>query len=265
MNRILLPAWELAGATLRHRSECFAVRTFDLLAPPWIFAHRGASGEAPENTLESLMLAVEQGADVVEADLWLTRDHQLVAFHDAELKAGLQRKAPVESLTLYRLQRALKQGSGIEAPTLQEILDTLPDSQPLNFDVKRRNADPRAIAEALDKTLDHRPQVLLSSFDWPLLAVLKDHLPGVPIAPIGDRKPGALLEAAIELDSFSLHCHRRLSRREFLLAAAKAGKPPLVYTVNRPHLARNLFTRGAIGIITDYPGKLRKSLEEARR
>ncbi|MGB5296865.1 MAG: glycerophosphodiester phosphodiesterase family protein, partial [Thermoanaerobaculia bacterium] len=42
------------------------MRSFDLPSPPWILAHRGASGEAPENTLESLLLAVEQGADVVE-------------------------------------------------------------------------------------------------------------------------------------------------------------------------------------------------------
>ena len=73
------------------------------------------------------------------------------------------------------------------------------------------------------------------------------------------------MTAAVELDSFSLHCHRRLSRREFLLAAAEAGRPPLVYTVNRPHLARNLFGRGAIGVFTDYPGKLRMNLQGRRR
>jgi len=241
------------------------VRALDLPSPPWILAHRGASGEAPENTLESFLLAVEQSADVVEIDLWLTRDGQLVAFHDAELRAGLQRKAPIESLTLYRFQRALKKGSGIEAPTLQQILQALPESQPLNLEIKRRGADPKAIADSLTNAIGGRAQVLLSSFDWPLLAELKARLPGCPLAPIGDRKPGALLEAAIELESFSLNCHRRLSRREFLLAAAEAGKPPLVYTVNRPHLARNVLRRGAAGVFTDYPGRLRKSLERASR
>jgi len=241
------------------------VTAFDLPSPPWILAHRGASGEAPENTIESLLLAVEQGADVVELDLWLTRDGQLVAFHDVELRAGLQRKAPVESLTLYRFQRALKKGSGIEAPTLQQILQVLPESQPLNFDIKRRSAEPQAIADALAAALGRRSQVLLSSFDWPLLAELKGRLPRYPIAPIGDRKPGALLAAAIELESFSVHCHRKLARRDFLLAAAEAGKPPVVYTVNRPFLARNAFSRGAAGVFTDYPGKLRQSLEKAAR
>lgn len=239
------------------------MKTFDLPSPPWILAHRGASGEAPENTLESLLLAVEQGADVVELDLWLTRDGQLVAYHDVELRAGLQRKAPVESLTLYRFRRALKKGSGIEAPTLQQILQALPETQPLNFDIKRRSAEPKAIADALAEALGGRPQVLLSSFDWQLLGGLKGHLPGYPVAPIGDRKPGALLAAAIELESFSVHCHRKLARRDFLLAAAATGKPPLVYTVNRPFLARNLLSRGAAGVFTDYPEKLRRSLEKA--
>ena len=241
------------------------MKTFDLPSPPWILAHRGASGEAPENTLESFLLAVEQGADVIELDLWLTRDGQLVAFHDVELRAGLQRKAPVESLTLYRFQRALKKGSGIEAPTLQQILRSLPEAQPLILDIKRRNADPKAIGDTLAEALSGRDQVLISSFDWPLLADLKARLPGVPVAPIGDRQPGALLESAIELDSFSVHCHRKLARREFLLAAAEAGKPPLVYTVNRPFLARNVLHRGAAGIFTDYPGKLRKSLARSDR
>jgi glycerophosphoryl diester phosphodiesterase len=241
------------------------VKTLDLPSPPWILAHRGASGEAPENTLASFLLAVEQGADVIELDLWLTRDGQLVAFHDVDLKAGLQRKASVESLTLYRFQRALKKGSGVEAPTLQQILLALPESQPLNLDIKRRSAEAKAIGDALADALGGRPQVLLSSFDWPLLAELKDRLSGYPVAPIGDRKPGALLDAAIRLDSFSLHCHRKLARREFLLASAEAGKPPLVYTVNRPHLARNVLKRGAAGVFTDYPGKLRKGLEKSTR
>jgi len=241
------------------------VKTFDLPSPPWILAHRGASGEAPENTLESFLLAVEQGADVIELDLWLTRDGRLIAFHDVELRAGLQRKAPVESLTLYRFQRALRKGSGIEAPTLQQILRALPESQPLILDIKRRGADPKAISNTLAEALDGRHQILLSSFDWSLLAELKARLPEYRVAPIGDRKPGALLEAAIELDSFSVHCHRKLARREFLLAAAKAGKPPLVYTINRPFLARNVVHRGAAGIFTDYPGRLRKSLARSAR
>jgi glycerophosphoryl diester phosphodiesterase len=241
------------------------VRAFDLPSPPWILAHRGASGEAPENTLESFLLAVEQEADIIEIDLWLTRDRQLVAFHDADLKAGLHRKAPVESLTLYRFQRALKKGSGIEAPTLQQILHLIPESRPLNLDLKRRYAEPSAIIAALATVLAERPQVLLSSFDWPLLAEIKLRLPGYPVAPIGDRKPGSLLQAAIELESFSVHCHRKLARREFLLAAAEAGKPPLVYTVNRPFLARNLWSRGAAGVFTDYPGRLRRSLQNSTR
>jgi glycerophosphoryl diester phosphodiesterase len=241
------------------------VKAFDLPSPPWILAHRGASGEAPENTLESLLLAVEQGADVLELDLWLTRDRRLVAFHDAELRSGLQRKAPIESLTLYRMQRALEKDSGLTAPSLQEILQALPESQPLNLELKRRSAESKAIADALNEALGERSQILLSSFDWQLLTEIKTHLPGYPIAPIGDRKGGALLEVAIELDSFSLHCHRKLARRPLLLAAAEAGRPPLVYTVNRPYLARNLWNRGAAGVFTDYPRKLRESLEKARR
>jgi glycerophosphoryl diester phosphodiesterase len=181
------------------------------------------------------------------------------------LRSALQRPAAVESLTLYRFQRATRAASGIEAPSLEQILQALPESQPLNLEIKRRGAEPKAIARALAAALGDRSQVLLSSFDWPLLAELAGRLPGTPVAPIADRHANALLAAAIELRSFSLHCHRRIARRSLFLTAARAGQPVLVYTVNRPRLARDLVRRGARGLFTDFPGRLRMSLERDSR
>ena len=55
----------------------------DLPAPPWIVGHRGVRGSAPENTVEAMLQAVSQGADMVELDLQLTSDGRWVVFHDA--------------------------------------------------------------------------------------------------------------------------------------------------------------------------------------
>src|SRR5205085_3299316 len=74
---------------------------------PLIVGHRGASADAPENTLAAFRLAWEQGADAIEMDLRLTRDGRIVVFHDEDLRrvAGTKNKVKVEDLTSEELAR----------------------------------------------------------------------------------------------------------------------------------------------------------------
>jgi glycerophosphoryl diester phosphodiesterase len=237
----------------------------DLPSAPWIVAHRGASGEAPENTLASLWLALAQGADLVEVDLWLSADGRLFAHHDAELDLGEGREVGVESLPLSEVQRAVADQKGVRVPTLEEILDDLPASCPLNLEIKQRVAEPDAIARTLSVALQKRPQVLLSSFDWTLLAHLSARLIWLPVAPLGKRDGEALLRAARELGAFSVHCHRRLADRRLISEAREMSKPVLVYTVNHPQQGRRLLARGARGLFTDFPGRMRRQLRGSNR
>ncbi|WP_075086843.1 glycerophosphodiester phosphodiesterase family protein [Verrucomicrobium spinosum] len=81
---------------------------------PLIIAHRGASADAPENTLAAFRLAWEQRADAVEMDLRLTRDHQVAVIHDADLRrvAGDSHKvAAMDAVDLVQIQTG--QGAGI--------------------------------------------------------------------------------------------------------------------------------------------------------
>lgn len=107
---------------------CFA----ELTEAQMITAHRGASYDAPENTLAAINLAWEQGADAIEADFYLTRDGQIVAFHDRTAKrtGGVDRA--VESMTLAELKQ-LDVGSwksaafaGEPVPTFVEVLANIP-------------------------------------------------------------------------------------------------------------------------------------------
>ncbi|MEE8138951.1 MAG: glycerophosphodiester phosphodiesterase family protein [Thermoanaerobaculia bacterium] len=239
----------------------------DLPPPPWIVGHRGAGGEAPENTLESLRLAAAQGADLVEVDLQLSKDGFLTAFHDWDLERLTGTTGVVEELTRGALRRIplSRHPSGENCPTriadLEEVLVSLPAKLPLNLELKRRRADPEAMVHALGQALADREQLLVSSFDWPLLAEVKRRLPHLPLAPLAKRGPRALLEAAEELGAFSVHCHRRLGRRPLIRRAEEAGRPTLVYTVNRAEEASRLLGRGAAGLFTDFPGRLRRELE----
>ena len=235
--------------------------------PPWIVGHRGAGGEAPENTLESFQLAVEQGADMVELDLQLTADGTLVAFHDRDLRLLKQEAVPIESLSLDHLAEAVfldRQGekrTGGTIPTLATILRQLPADLPLNLELKRYGADRERLVSALGREIAGREQLLVSSFDWDLLALVRHRLPDRPVAPIADRDGDALLQAAQELEAFSVHSEWQIARHTLVHQALAAGRPTLVYTVNQQDLARRLLARGVSGLFSDHPGRLRRQLE----
>ncbi|MGB6640034.1 MAG: glycerophosphodiester phosphodiesterase [Thermoanaerobaculia bacterium] len=235
--------------------------------PPWIVGHRGAGGEAPENTLESFQLAVEQGADMVELDLQLTADGALVAFHDRDLHLLNQEAVPIESLSLDQLadavylDRRAKKRRGVSIPTLAAIIQALPADLPLNLELKRYGADSQGLVSALGREIAGREQLLVSSFDWDLLALVRQRLPGRPVAPIAERGSDALLQAAQELEAFSVHSDWRIARHNLVHQARVDGRPTLVYTVNQPDLARKLLARGVSGLFSDHPGRLRRQLE----
>src|SRR5271156_7085218 len=86
-------AWGPSGCSFHHQGEYRATLTFGfsariavLMRKPWVIAHRGASGHAPENTLAAFERAVQLGAGFIETDLHLTRDARFVAIHDATLE-----------------------------------------------------------------------------------------------------------------------------------------------------------------------------------
>lgn len=237
--------------------------------PHWIVGHRGVAGEAIENTMAGYRLAIRQGADMIELDVQLTRDRQLVAFHDWDLERLAGDRSVVEESRLSCLQEIGVRAAGTECsrrirmPSLQEVLDELPQSQPLNVELKRRAAEPVDLATALGELIRNRRNILVSSFDWELLAVVKKSLRNCPLAPIGREDPEALLEAAERLEAFSIHCSRRIADKELIEGAALQKRPLLVYTVNEAQEARDLFCLGAKGVFSDFPGRLRRSLEEA--
>lgn len=109
---------------------------------PLIIAHRGDVSKAPENTLPAFQRALESGADGIELDVRLTRDGQLVVFHDRNLKRiggvrGLVSNASLEEM------RSLDAGEwfgpefrGVQAPTLDEVFDLLPSNYLINVEMK---------------------------------------------------------------------------------------------------------------------------------
>src|SRR3990170_7761080 len=110
-------------------------------ARPLIFAHRGASAYAPENTLAAFRLALDQGADGIELDAKLSADGEIVVIHDQTVDRTTPRKGRVDQLTLSEL-RKLDAGSwkgdvfsGEKIPALAEVFSAVGGKLKINVEL----------------------------------------------------------------------------------------------------------------------------------
>ena len=107
-----------------------------------IYAHRGASGYAPENTLEAFYIAMQQGADGIELDVQLTKDGEVVVIHDETINRVSNGKGKVMDYTLAELKQFsfhnhMDMYKNVRIPTLQEVLDLVkPGKMEVNIELK---------------------------------------------------------------------------------------------------------------------------------
>jgi glycerophosphoryl diester phosphodiesterase len=250
------------------------LRSVHLGERPWIVGHRGAAPEI-ENSLAAFAHALHEGADAVECDVQATRDGVLVVFHDETLARFFPGEArPVSDLTRDEIRdlvltppRAADEGEGggirlgqllrrASIATLDELLAALPDSFPVNVEVKTYSGWNDRLVETLLQALHGRGNVFVSSFDRRLLGHLRRAAPELPLSVLADRIDDELVDLAGEIDAWAFH----LGVTPPVARLARLGRPVLVYTVNEPALARRLVGAGAAGLFTDRPGALRSAL-----
>src|SRR4051812_43436515 len=143
----------LSQRTARPRRIGEAARVHPFLAdpPPLVIAHRGAAGDAPENTIEAFAAAVELGCRYLETDAHVTKDGVVVAFHDDRLDRVTDRTGAIGDLTIAEVEHADAgyhfnngdrtfpfRGRGVRVPRLETILTRWPHA--------RVNVDPKADA-----------------------------------------------------------------------------------------------------------------------
>ena len=225
---------------------------------PLVIAHRGASATRPENTLEAFEVAVEQGADLIETDLHLTRDRAVVLRHDPEVP-GPEGPIPVARLRLEEI-RALPAGAAI--PELGEVLDALGGRIPFNLELKRDLEGPHpGLAERVLELVRARgllEQTLFSSFYDPDLAELRRLEPAARIGLLlSPRFPHRAVARARALGAGTLHPAREIATPGLLGEAREAGLPCLVFTVDDEEEMRRFLELGVAGLFTNRPERLR--------
>lgn len=244
---------------------------------PLIVAHRGASHLAPENTLAAFALAWELGADMIEADFFLTADGEIVCHHDRTTKRTAGHDRPVAEQTLDEL-KTLDVGSWKQAkwaeeriPTLEEVLQTVPAGKAIFIEIK---CGPEIVPYLLRiiKASDlELKQMIVISFKEDVIAEVESTLPAIETSWISDFEevngrwqPTAqeVVETArrIQADSVDVHAEAGIVDEAFVRAVRQAGLGFHVWTVNEPALARHMIALGADSITTDRPGWLRERI-----
>ena len=245
-----------AGYTLRVLEERLANETL-----PQVMAHRGASQEAPENTLAAVRLAIEQGADWVEIDVQETASGAILVIHDSDLMkvAGVPLKvatAPLEEL------QAVDIGSWKDPryadqriPTLQQVLELARDRIRVNIELKYYGQEQR-LEERVASIVEQagmQDQVVLMSLSYPGVRAMRALRPGWPVGLLSSVSLGDVTR--LEADFFAINA--KFANRAFVRAAHRRGKQVYAWTVNDPVLMSAMTSRGVDAIITDRPGLAR--------
>jgi glycerophosphoryl diester phosphodiesterase len=233
---------------------------------PLIIAHRGAAGEAPENTKAAFQLAMEQGCDGFELDVHVSSDGQIIVCHDPNIKRTTDGRGLVADMTVKQLKR-YDAGSwfnesyaGERIPLLEEIFDLAPPTLMINVEIKsyRHPLIAQRLVELL-RQYGRTEQVILSSFDYECLYRIHRIEPAIKIGLLYEYIPirYSQLASRKQVTIHSLHPHQRFISKSYVEAAKRAGLHIYPWTIDRPHQMQLAIDAGASGIITNYPKRLK--------
>src|SRR5687767_692665 len=150
-----------------------------------IIGHRGASYDAPENTLAALKLSFDQGADGTELDIHLTKDGNIAVIHDYDLKRSGGADLKVAETTLAELQKFnvgnfgkwKDRGFSEKVPALSEVFPLVPPGKRLFIEIKARNEIVPALVETLTTSKISPRQLPIITFHYEVAKAVKEKLP----------------------------------------------------------------------------------------
>lgn len=221
-----------------------------------IYAHRGASGRLPENTLAAFAGAIADGADGVELDLHASADGVPVVVHDRDLARTTTGAGHVDAHPLADLRR-LDAGAGERIPTLAEALALLAGRLRLDLEIKQPGIE-RTVLELLRGY--PAAQWVVSSFDWDVLRIVRALDPDADLWPLAEDVDGTLVAAARELGARAVALHHAAFTDAAADRLRSAGLAVMAWTVNNGTEARRVRDLGALALCTDRPAEIRAAL-----
>ncbi len=244
-----------------------------------VVAHRGASAQAPENTMEAFRLGVEAGADAIELDVHLTADGQLAVIHDDTLDRTTDRSGSIAQLTMAEIHEADAgarfarpedsgfpfRGRGLTVPTLPEVLEWLPDTVGLVIEIKARAAADAVVEAVAAHPVRSDGRLSVISFDEASIERVHELDPvirtGYLLVPAQPIEPA--LRWATEHGHAGVHPWEGdlgLDPLPILAQASAYGREVGCYVVNDPVRMQHLAACGVWGFVTDVPDIARAAL-----
>lgn len=231
-----------------------------------IWAHRGASGYAPENTMEAFILAHQYGADGIELDVQMSADGELVVIHDEKINRTSDGKGDVKDFTFkqlrqFRYNRTKPQHARADIPTLREVLTYVHDRTDMTVDIEIKNSvyfydgiEEKTMRMVRELGMEKR--VNYSSFNHYAIRKIRELDP--------DTEVGLLFEdGMIDMPGYGHGLHvnslnprwNLLQYPDFLEDCRRYGLELNVWTVNDEPMMRRMFELGVHAIITNYPDR----------
>ena len=227
-----------------------------------IYGHRGASGHAPENTLEAFRLAMEMGADGFELDVHVSKDGHLVVIHDETVDrttngTGLVRELTMEQMKQLDACNGMEAYRGAKIPTLGEVFDLVRDTHHIvNVEIKTDEwfydeIEEKCLALAKEKGVEDR--VIYSSFNHHTLMKMRALAPDAKLGMLfGD----IMVEPWVYAEQLHVDYLHPMKMNIYVPGSAEgtkaAGLGINMWTINDEETMLECMKHDA-GIITNYP------------
>ncbi|MBS4537091.1 glycerophosphodiester phosphodiesterase [Clostridium sp. D2Q-11] len=233
------------------------------MTQPLIYAHRGASAYAPENTMAAFKKAIELNADGIEIDVQMSKDGHLIICHDEKVDRTTNGKGYIKDINLKDLKlldAGFKFSSnfiGEKIPTLIELMELIKDNNMvLNIELKNNVIDYKGIEQKVIDTIKQynmENRIIISSFNHNSLYKVKDIDSTIKTGVLYSKKLKNPITYAKNIKADAIHpSYKRLNR--FVIAKAKKENIEInTFTVNIRDYMKLLIDIKIDGIITDYP------------
>jgi glycerophosphoryl diester phosphodiesterase len=239
---------------------------------PWVIAHRGASGHAPENTLAAFQRAVELGATFIETDLQVTRDGCFVAMHDDTVDRTTNGSGEVAEFTLDELRQVDaglwfdREFMGQRIPTLAEILQFSSKNDVvfyLELKYPALTGMDHSLVAALHKEQSSARTIVIS-FDPATLVPLRRIDRSVMVGLLVEHRCEDCIQAALDVGARQLCPKFSCVTPALVEQAHRADLQVVTWTVNSAETMRSMISAGVDGIMTDFPDRLRAVIEDSQ-
>ena len=210
--------------------------------------HRGAKGHAPENTLASFQKALELGVDMIELDVYQSRDNQPMVIHDKTIDRTTTSHGLVSDFNAAALQK-------LGIPTLEDVFTLVDHQCEINIEIKAFDATQSVMDLIAASTFD-KNKLLISSFDWNALQEIRFHDDTVRIGVLTETDWELAMAFAKFIKAYAIHPYYHLLTAENVRQMQSKNFKVFPWTVNEPEDIIFVRSLQVDGIITDFPDRI---------